>query len=285
MTNPLRPIINTGLCILVALALSGCAKKPTNPEDPYEPFNRAMFGFNMALDHMIYRPAAEVYMAVTPVPLQAGIGNAFDNLGEITTVPNDVLQGKFKYALMDTWRFIINSTVGIAGLFDIASRMGLPKHSEDFGMTLAYYSDNKKAPYLVMPLLGPMTLRSGLGRPVDYLTSPWIFIRSNALTYSLFALKWVNVRAQFMTTNQLMDTAFDPYAFLRSAYLQNRFQSIRDNEHDYRPNPSKTTKDKLITVRGDADVTPLNTKEQKSDMITISADKTTHHITQTKKPK
>ena len=290
MTNPRKPLTTACLCVFIALALvlSGCAKKPVNPQDPYESLNRTMFGFSMAADHFIVRPITTVYITITPRPLQTGISNAFSNLGEVTTVPNDILQGKFKYALMDTWRFIINSTIGIAGLFDVAAHMGLPKHSEDFGLTLAYYSDNKQAPYLFIPVLGPMTLRSGFAFPVDWITSPLTYLNPASLRYGLRGLQVINGRAQLMSANELIDTAFDPYAFIRSAYLQNRAKVIRDNKHDYRPGEHKTTNKQFITVKGDTNAKPLDatpSEKDKGGFITVTADKTPPQHTKTTKTK
>jgi phospholipid-binding lipoprotein MlaA len=217
----------------LSLTLAGCVKNPAYPEDPYEKFNRAMFGFDMRVDHVVYRPVTKVYTTITPPFLQHGIHNVFTNLGVITTVPNDILQGKFKYTLLDTWRFILNSSIGVGGLFDVASHLGFPKHYEDFGMTLAYYSDSQKSPYLVLPFLGPTTMRDTFAQPIDYLSSPWPYLHSNAVCYSTLALKWIDIRAQTMPANKLIDNAFDPYAFTRSAYLQQRADLIRNNKHDY----------------------------------------------------
>jgi phospholipid-binding lipoprotein MlaA len=223
--------VTTSLCFV--LLLTGCAKNPSYPQDPYEKFNRAMFKFDMGVDHVVYRPISKVYMTITPPPLQRGISNVFTNVGTLTTIPNDILQGKIKYTLLDTWRFIINSTVGVGGLFDVASHLGFPKHYEDFGMTLAYYSDKKPSPYLVLPFVGPMTLRETIAQPVDYLTAPWPYVRPTSLSYSLAGLKWINLRAQAMPANKLIDSSFDPYAFMRSAFLQKRNELIRHNRHDY----------------------------------------------------
>lgn len=220
--------------LFVVILLGGCVRGPT-PQDPYEKYNRVMFGFDMAVDHLIYRPIAKVYGTITPPPLQRGISNIFSNLGVLTTIPNDILQGKFRWMLIDLWRFIINTTLGVGGLFDMATRLGLPKHYEDFGMTLAYYSDHKKPTYLVLPFLGASTFRAAISQPVDYYIGPWPYINSKALRYSMVGLKWTNVRAELMPMNKLLDTAFDPYAFARSVYLQRRNKLIEENSHDYIP--------------------------------------------------
>lgn len=245
-------------CLVVSLSglLVSCAKHPADPSDPLEGFNRAMFAFNMDVDHMVYRPVTKVYTTLTPVSLQKGVTNFFANISGFTTVPNDILQGKFKYALIDFWRLVINSTIGIGGLFDVATQVGLPKHYEDFGMTLAFYSDKKTSPYLVLPFIGPITLRSAIAQPIDYFTAPWQFMHPPAFRYSLLGLKWLNIRAQLMPANKLIDTAFDPYAFMRSAYMQRRMQFIRDNEHDYRRGHPQVYQTSWIATQGDDGLEP-----------------------------
>lgn len=246
--------------IALVLMMISCTKHPTNPNDPYERYNRAMFGFNMGMDHAIYRPIAKVYTTVTPTVLQKGVTNVFANVGELTTIPNDVLQCKFKYALMDIWRFLINTTLGVGGLFDIATRMGLPKHYEDFSLTLAYYSDNPQSPYLILPFLGPLTVRDAVTQYIDYWTAPWPYLSPDSLTYSMFALKWVNIRSRLLPADKLIDIAFDPYAFVRSAYLQTRDNLIKNNKHDYQPGDQPYTPytSEWVAVSGHADVVPLN---------------------------
>ena len=219
--------------LVVIFILSGCMKNPTVPQDPYEKFNRTVFKFDQTVDHLIYRPVAAVYKTITPPPLQRGIYNFFNNLSLLTTVPNDLLQGKFHWMRIDSWRFIINTTVGIGGLFDIATQIGLPKHYEDFGMTLAFYSDYKQPTYLILPFLGLTTFRVALTQPIDYYMTPWPYLHIKSLRYSIMGLKWTNIRASLMDTNPFVDTSFDSYTFVRSAYLQQRNKLITENEHDY----------------------------------------------------
>ncbi len=229
----MRHILNLIISLSLILTLVGCVKKPSDPQDPYEGYNRYAFAFNQDVDHLIYRPAATVYKTIVPPPLKQGIGNAFNNVETLTFIPNDILQGKFKWALVDFWRIIINTTVGIGGLFDVASRMGLPKHYEDFGLTLAYWSGGKKEPYLIVPFIGPYTTRSAFGGLFDYVTTPWPYIRPNAVTYWAYGLKYLNVRASLLSADKLFDNAFDPYAFLRSAYLQRRNRLVKENTKPY----------------------------------------------------
>lgn len=254
----MRMLLKFSLCLLLLGMVTGCAKHPTDPHDPLEPFNRVMFAFNIDVDHMIYRPIATVYTTITPPPLQMGVSNVFSNLGELTTIANDVLQGKLKYTLIDFWRFIINTTIGVGGLFDIATRMGLPKHYEDFGMTLAFYSDKKTTPYLVLPFIGPIGMRAAIAQPMDYFTGPWLYMNPISFRYSMIGLKWLNIRTMLMPANKLIDTAFDPYAFMRSTYMQRRMKLIRSNKHDYQSNTAQPYQKSWITIRGHTNPTPLN---------------------------
>src|SRR3990167_5239968 len=157
MKNPLLRLL-CGSFVLSALSLAGCASKPTDPtNDPLEGYNRLMFAVNMDVDHLVVGPTAMIYSKITPPPLQKGINNFFDNVGEITTFPNDFLQGNFRYMAVDFWRFVINSTVGLGGFFDIATRLGINPHTESFGLTLAKWRGGRSAPYFIIPLLGPST--------------------------------------------------------------------------------------------------------------------------------
>src|SRR3990167_6925881 len=145
--------------IFSATVLSGCATKAADPQDPYEAVNRPTYWFNVGIDLLVYRNVAYVYDYTFTHFAKTGVTNFFDNLGEVTSFPNDIAQGKVNYAFIDLTRFIINSSIGIGGLFDVASHLGLPTHSNDFGITLAFYSDNPKSPYFVIPFLGPSTMR------------------------------------------------------------------------------------------------------------------------------
>jgi len=230
----MRKLLRVLICICITVIIAGCARKPTSAAvDPYEKFNRAMFAFNQDIDHLIYRPAAKVYRTVLPHRLRSGIGNVFDNLGELTTLPNDLLQGKVRYVFLDFWRFVINSTVGIGGLIDVASKLGLHKHYQDFGMTLAYWSGGNRSPYLVIPFFGPSTFRTAFGLPFDSATSIWPYIDPSSIGWAALGLKYVNIRSQLLDTDKLVDDAFDPYIFVRNAYLQRRNAQIDANMKPY----------------------------------------------------
>ncbi|KTD59717.1 lipoprotein VacJ-like protein [Legionella sainthelensi] len=215
-----------------SLILSGCVCKGTNPADPFEPFNRKVYKFNTALDNLLLKPPAKVYRAVIPAPVRKSINNFYNNLDLIPTVGNDLLQAQGKWAIRDSWRFIINSSLGVGGLFDVAKTFGLPPHSNDLGLTLAKWGD-KNSPYLVIPFLGPSTLRDGAGWLFQFaLYSPYVYINDDTLVYSLLALRYIDLRSQLFDTDRIMDEAFDKYAFMRDAYLQYRNHLITGTEPD-----------------------------------------------------
>lgn len=202
--------------------LSACATQGTNPDDPYEKFNRKVYKFNAAFDTVILKPPARVYAAVVPPQVRAGINNVYDNVNMLPTVANDLLQGELTIAIKDSWRFIINSTIGVAGIFDPASTMKLPPHSNDLGLTFAKWGD-KKSPYLVIPFLGPSTFRDGMGMMFNYaLFTPYPYIKSDALIYGILGLRYIDLRSQMFDVDKLMAGALDKYAFMRDAYLQHR---------------------------------------------------------------
>lgn len=220
-----------GSLALTTIALSGCASKPTDPSnDPLEGYNRVMFGFNQDVDHLVVRPAAVVYSKVTPPVLQKGVTNFFENVGEISTFPNDFLQGNFRYMVVDFWRFVINSTAGVGGLFDVATRLGIQPHTESFGLTLAKWRGGQSAPYFMIPLLGPSTFQSAIGIGADYFTTPWPYLKNQTINYVATGIQLVNVRAQFLPADAVIANAFDPYIFVRDAYLQREKEKIANNE-------------------------------------------------------
>lgn len=203
--------------------------------DPYEKFNRRVFAVNMTLDKYIFKPIAHGYDTITPVPIRKGIGNFFANLDMLNTIPNDLLQGKTAYFTADTWRFILNSTLGIGGLFDVATRFGLPKHHEDFGLTLAYWGGEcglKPQPYLMLPILGSTTTRDAFGKIPTYATWPFTYIDPQYYNYGAWALSAVDKRANLLPADKLVEDSFDPYIFVRSAYLQSRNHDIEKNRHE-----------------------------------------------------
>lgn len=215
-------LIYTLTTLASSLMLMSCIHKGPNPDDPYESINRKIHKFNMAFDAVILKPPAKVYKAVLPASVRASVNNFYNNIYMIPTVGNDLLQGEVKYAIRDTGRFVINSTIGFAGLFDVASQYGMPMRKTDLGLTFAKWGD-KRSLYIVIPFLGPSTIRDGMGMLFEYpLLTPYPYINNDAVLYSLIGIRYVDLRSQFLESEHLMDEALDKYAFLRDAYLQHR---------------------------------------------------------------
>jgi len=221
-----------GSLAITALALGGCAKKPdgTVNNDPLEGYNRTMFAFNMDVDHLVLRPVAKTYETITPSVLQKGVTNVFANIDEIPTFSNDFLQGNFRYLPLDLWRLAINSTLGVGGLFDIATRIGIEPHIETFGLTLAKWRGGQSSPYFVIPLFGPSTIQTAIGQAADYYMNFWAYLRNQNINYYGHGLKFLNLRAQLLPADKLIDNSFDPYIFVRDAYMQTQQQKINANE-------------------------------------------------------
>ncbi|MBA4696148.1 MAG: VacJ family lipoprotein [Legionella sp.] len=212
------------LLIAPLLMLPGCFHRGANPADPLEPLNREVYKFNAALDATFLRPPARFYRAVVPRPIRVGVGNAFNNILTIPTVANDIVQGDINSTMKDTWRFLINSTFGIAGFFDIAdSHFKIPPHENDFGLTLAHWG-SKNSTYVVIPVIGPSTVRDGFGRLVDCMTfgSPLGYFFSDILIMGASAVRYVDLRAQYFESEDVLHQSLDQYTFVRGAYLQHR---------------------------------------------------------------
>ena len=220
------------ICLVTgSLLSSSVVLAQTTKKDPYEKFNRAMFTFNEKLDKYILKPVARVYNTVLPKPVNNSINRFFENLDDVPTVLNDVLQTNLYQATSDSWRFVINSTIGIGGLFDVASHIGLPDNSEDFGLTLAKWGYTKSN-YLVLPFWGAKTLRDTLAMPINYITTPYFYLKNPKVSYGLYGLSVVNQRAQLLRFEKVYEQmALDRYIFVRNAYLQRRAYLIkRDTE-------------------------------------------------------
>jgi phospholipid-binding lipoprotein MlaA len=226
-------------CILL-LMLAGCATTPGEDRlaerDPLEGFNRGVWGFNRALDTVALKPATSVYRTITPRPARRGLSRIFSNLSEPFSMINNILQGKPDRAMRNLERFAINTTIGVGGLADHATDFGVAPAPEDFGQTLASWGANG-GPYLVLPLLGPSTLRDGVGSGVAQLADPYrIGLRNSGLSGT--AQLGVNAGEIISTRSELtesgadtfLDTSLDPYAAARSAYLQRRYSEIRNEE-------------------------------------------------------
>jgi len=211
----------------VVLGVTGCATTANNPKDPYEGFNRAMFSVNEGID-VVVKPVAQGYDTVTPRLVKAGIGNFFGNIADIWTALNNFLQGKGTQGVNDLGRVLVNTTFGIAGLFDVASEMGYEKHSEDFGQTLGVWGVGDGS-YLFWPVLGPRTTRDTFGVAVDMYADPIPRIGDVPVRNTLMGLRFIDARAGLLPADKVVEqAAFDKYNYIRDAYLQNRRSVIYD---------------------------------------------------------
>lgn len=224
------------VAVALSSALASCAVVPPNsgenPNDPWETFNRQTHAFNMTLDEYVLHPVAKGYADYVPDPIQDGVSNFFSNLGEPGNMLNNFLQGKFKRGIVSLGRFLINTTIGIGGIFDVASHMNLEYAPEDFGETLGVWGV-KSGPYIVWPFLGPSTVRDTFSIPVDWATYPptyyfWGEGDKTGYAIALGALDVINTRAQLLATDAMLQTALDPYVAVRDAYLQNRENKVWD---------------------------------------------------------
>jgi phospholipid-binding lipoprotein MlaA len=205
-----------------AALLAGCATGPNRtPGDPLEPMNRTIFRFNDAVDRNVAVPIAKGYQKVTPHPVRTAISNFFSNIGDLSTIANELLQLKITDATEDLMRFAMNTTFGIGGLIDFATPARLPKHHQDFGLTLGHWGV-PTGPYIVLPVFGPSTFRDGIGLAVDVRFNPFNYFEPAART-PLYITQFVNTRSDLLgATNILQQAALDKYSFVRDAYLQQR---------------------------------------------------------------
>lgn len=220
-------------CLVLALLLGGCASNPatlTDPErDPWEGYNRKMHAFNEGLDKAVLRPVARGYDAIMPDAPQRGVRNFFRNLGYPVTLLNSLLQGKMDSAFIATGRFMMNSSIGVLGFFDVASKVGIPKIDEDFGQTLAVWGWQDSR-YLVMPVLGPFTVRDLFGRSFYGYFHPVNYMIREHNNYWPLVVDLISLRAELLPLQADVDAAADPYVLVRDVYLQNREFKIYDGE-------------------------------------------------------
>jgi len=235
----------------VAVSLcGGCASGPPNP-DPFEKTNRLIYKFNDVLDRFALKPAADVYVKVIPRPIRTGIGNGFDNLIYFNVVCNDLLQAKWGQGLGDFGRMAVNSTVGTGGIFDVASHWHLPAHDNDLGITLGKWGAGP-GPYLVLPLLGPSTLRDAPAIAMEYAADPltWLYLPLE-ISAPVYVVYIVDLRSRFDSVVRFRNAAaIDPYVFTREAYLQYRDSKI----HEGKPATEQNFYDE------DSDTTPAPTQ-------------------------
>jgi phospholipid-binding lipoprotein MlaA len=213
------------LLVLGCLGLFGCTTLPPgskpDPRDPWERLNRTTFKVNMTVDHKVLRPVARGYAKVVPSPVRTGVSNFMDNLFYPVTMANDLLQLKLKDFAQDTGRLVMNTVVGIGGLFDPATKVGLPKNEEDLGQTFGHWGI-KSGPYVVVPFLGPSDVRDGIGKIGDGFLSPLSYVHNNYIRYGVYGVYLIDVRYRLLPQDKLLDEAYDPYTLLKNAYLQRR---------------------------------------------------------------
>ena len=218
--------------VLAALLVSACASNPdftpTSPEaDPWEQLNRNIYEFNVTVDRYSLKPIAKGYKAVLPQFMRTGVSNLSNNLGQPQSALNNLLQGKPGRSFSDLSRFLINSTVGIVGLIDWATMAGLERYDEDFGQTLAVWGV-PDGPFVVIPILGPSTLRDAVALPVDIVTDAGYWIDSSSIRDKLYILRTIDLRHRLLTAERFLEDAKDPYLTLRESFLQNRQFEIHD---------------------------------------------------------
>lgn len=237
--------------VAVALLAGGCATIPpdagSNPVDPLERMNRHVFEFNDRVDRAVLKPVAQGYVAVVPEPVRGCVSNFFANLGDVSNAANNLLQGKPVEAVSDICRIAINTTVGVLGCFDVASKMGLEKHNEDFGQTLGRWGLGSGA-YLVLPLLGPSSVRDAVGRVPDAYVDPANAAGDDARARNaLFAIETIDLRARLLDAGRLLEAAaLDKYRFTRDAYLQRRRNLVHDGNP---PREKEEDDDAPVTAR------------------------------------
>ena len=224
--SPINITKSTLQCLfitLLALGCVGCFSKGDNPADPYESYNRKMYSFNVSMDDAFLKPISKGYRKVVPKLARHGVSNFFLNLNEVPTAANDVFQLKPLAAISAAWRFAINSTVGILGIFDVASWIGMQRHHNDLGITFAKLGDRNSA-YFVVPFYGPSTVRDAFGATFDFTYfSAYPVFRAPLISYGVFLFGKLNSRANLIDTEEIIeDLIIDPYIFQRDAFMQNR---------------------------------------------------------------
>ncbi len=243
------------LCLVL---LAGCASLPAgskrDPRDPWERMNRATYTFNDKFDRYIMQPVARGYRRVTPHMVQTGLRNFFDNLNYPIVMLNDLLQGQFKPFLNDTVRFVFNTTIGLGGFLDPATAAGLDRNDRELGQTLGKWGVHK-GPYLVLPFLGPSDVRDTFGRVGDDFSTPRQYIKNQWWNYGLWVVDEIDTRARLLDATKLVESAYDPYAFLRNAYLQNRDYKVNGGQSQSEEDQEK----KLMEEAGEDDESPATT--------------------------
>ena len=216
---------------VAVFALAGCATVQTpSKDDPWEGFNRTMFTFNDKVDQYALKPVAKGYVWATPQPVRDSVTNFFSNIGDVYNAANNILQLKIADGVEDIMRIVINTVFGVGGLFDVATLAKLPKHNQDLGLTLGHYG-MPAGPYVVLPFLGPSTVRDAVGSAGNYFINPLTYVNPPALSWGLYGLNIVSTRANLLgATDVLEAAAIDKYSFVRNGYLQRRNYQLSDGK-------------------------------------------------------
>jgi phospholipid-binding lipoprotein MlaA len=218
------------VAILVTFFMFGCASQQN--KDPLEGLNRTVYKFNDVVDKVALKPVAEGYQAITPTPVQTGVNNFFKNIRDVVTLVNELFQFKLKQGANTAGRIAINTTVGVLGIFDMHSKAGGSRSKEDFGQTLGYYGFDSGA-YLILPLLGPSSTRDVIGFATDaFFFDPIGYINDDTARWTTVAVAVIDKRSDLMVDIDIRDKAFDPYAYMRDSYLQNRENLVKDGVSD-----------------------------------------------------
>lgn len=241
-------------CVLTAVALLGGCATAKDPRDPFEPVNRAIYHLNETVDMAVMEPTAKLYRFVVPQFVRSSVGNVFSNAAEIRNVLNNTLQGKFTTAYSTFGRLALNSTIGILGLFDVASEAGIEKRPEDFGQTLGWWGV-RDGPFVMLPLFGPSSVRDTIAWPADIYVDPFSHVNPNRARNQILIGRMVHQRAELIDAKKVMEgAALDEYQFVRDAYLQRR----RNLVYDGKP---PIDKDTLKAPPNDAVVKPPEPKK------------------------
>ena len=232
------PSLRVCVGLLVAAALTACAT-PANNYDPLESINRPIYSLNKTVDNAVVRPVAKAWSEYLPNPVQKGVHNVFSNIGDVFAIPAALLQGKGEDSIYSVWRVVLNTTVGIGGIFDVASEIGIKKSEEDFGQALGYWGV-PSGPYLMLPFMGPATARDVIDPAVKLAYGPTNYIEPDTAAMAYVAVNVIDTRVQYLPVDKLLDEQYDPYAYLRDTYLQNRWYKVHDGNP---PSPLKMAAD------------------------------------------
>ena len=218
--------------VLFVFAVAGCTSVPVDQRiesDPWEGMNRSLYSANIAIDKATTRPLAKGYRAVLPSPVRKGVSNFFRNLTTPRSIVNNLLQGKPARGFSEFGRFLFNSTLGVAGVFDVATAGGMDEYREDFGQTAAVWGVSD-GPYVMLPILGPQTLRDAILLPVDIVFDPLYQYGNTSVRDKLYVLRLIDLRYRILATDKFFDDSKDPYVTMRESYLQNREYEVFDGD-------------------------------------------------------